>query len=100
MGNATMKELDEALEVAHLPALLCAMVHLTGDASWLKSDWRPTYTPLMPGDTGIPGEEQANIRAAARPVLEPWLAGDKALPPPPSADVVHKMMHFTTGAEI
>jgi 4-hydroxyacetophenone monooxygenase len=45
--------LDKALETAHLPALLASLVHLTGDAGWLRPEWTPTYTPLDRGDTGV-----------------------------------------------
>src|SRR5688572_5498752 len=93
-------ELDAALEVAHLPALLLCMVHLTGDPSWLRREWRPSYTPFDRGDTGVSPEEQAKIRAAARPVIESWLAGDRQLPPPPPAQVVRRMMDFIAGADI
>lgn len=95
-----MITLDEALEAAHLPSLVVCMVHLTGDASWLRPEWRPTYTPLSRGDTGLPPQEEAKIRAAVRPVLEAWLAGDRSLPPPPPAGTVRRMMDFVAGAEI
>ena len=95
-----MSTLDEALEVAHLPALIVCMVHLTGDPSWLRPEWRPTYTPLSRGDTGLSPEEEAKIRAAVRPVLAAWLAGDRSLPAPPTPETVRQMMDFVAGAEI
>ncbi len=95
-----MSTLDEALEVAHLPALLCCMVHLTGDPSWLKPEWSPTYNLFSRNDIGVPDEEQAKIRAAAKPVIEAWMAGDKTLPPPPPPEVVRRMIDFVAGAEI
>ena len=59
-------ELDRALEAAHLPALVAAMVHLTGDAGWLKPEWTPVYTPLSRGETGLSEEIQSDIRAKAK----------------------------------
>ncbi|HEY9216701.1 MAG TPA: NAD(P)/FAD-dependent oxidoreductase [Phenylobacterium sp.] len=93
-------QLDEALEVAHLPALLLCLVHITGDAGWLKPEWRPTYTPFARGDSGVSAEEQARIRAAAKPVLQAWLSGEHRLPPAPDPALVRKMMDFIVGAEI
>ena len=55
--------LDQALESAHLPALSAALVHLTGDLSWLRPEWRPMYMPLSRGETGVPEAEQAKMRA-------------------------------------
>jgi 4-hydroxyacetophenone monooxygenase len=92
--------LDKALETAHLPALLASLVHLTGDAGWLRPEWTPTYTPLDRGDTGVSAEEQAKIRELARPVLAEFLAGGRKLPPSPPATVVRRMMNFVAGAEI
>jgi 4-hydroxyacetophenone monooxygenase len=95
-----MTTLDEALQAAHLPSLVVCMVHLTGDPSWLRPEWKPTYTPLSRGDAGLPAEEEAKIREAVKPVIEAWLAGDQKMPPPPPAEVVRKMMDFVAGAEI
>ncbi|MDB5418545.1 MAG: 4-hydroxyacetophenone monooxygenase [Phenylobacterium sp.] len=92
--------LDEALAVAHLPALLAALVHVTGDASWLKPEWRPAYQPLSRGETGLGPEKDAEIRAATRAALVEFLAGDRQLPPAPDAATVRKMMDFVAGAEI
>ena len=60
--------LDQALETAHLPALSAALVHLTGDASWLRPEWRPAYTPLSRGETGVP---EASRPRCARPPRPP-----------------------------
>jgi len=44
--------LDDALAVAHLPALLMSIVHLTGDDSLLTPERRPTYVLLADGRLG------------------------------------------------
>src|SRR5512142_2244542 len=92
--------LDEALAVAHLPALVAALVHVTGDPSWLKPEWRPAYTPISRGETGLGPEKDAEIRAAAKAVLSQFFAGDGQLPPPPSVATVRQMMDFVAGADI
>ena len=92
--------LDDALAVAHLPALVAAMVHITGDTSWLKDEWRPAYQPLTRGETGLGPEIDDQIRAACRAQLVEFLAGDRNLPPAPSAATVRRMMDFVAGAPI
>jgi 4-hydroxyacetophenone monooxygenase len=92
--------LDEALESAHLPALAAAMVHLTGDLNWLRPEWRPTYTPLSRGDTGLSDEEQAKMRAAAKAAITEHLTGKRPMAPPPSVQVLRQMMNFVAGEDI
>ena len=67
------QDLDEALQSAHLPALLASLTHITGDASWLRPEWMPTYVPLSRGDPGLPAEVQAEIRAKAKVAIEAFL---------------------------
>ena len=51
---ADAREIDEVLKDAHLPALIVAMVQLTGDYSWLRPECTPAYSPLYRNDPGIP----------------------------------------------
>jgi 4-hydroxyacetophenone monooxygenase len=93
-------ELDRALEAAHLPALVAAMVHLTGDAGWLKPEWTPVYTPLSRGETGLPEEVQAEIRAKAKVAIEAYLAGAPLKAPTPDTPTLRRVMDFVAGAPI
>ena len=98
--TANKVTLDEALEVAHLPALVVSLVQLTGDASWLKPEWKPTYMPFPRGDIGLSDAVQKEIREGARGVLEDFLAGKlKPAGPLPEA-TVRKMMDFIAGQDI
>lgn len=92
--------LDQALEVAHLPALSAALVHLTGDRSWLRPEWRPAYTPLSRGETGVSPEEQARMRAAAKVALVDYFSGKRPLAATPGPELVREMMSFVAGADI
>jgi len=96
----TQVDLDEALGAAHLPALVAALVHLTGDESLIARDRWPVYDFF--GDSRLGGyspERQAQIRAAAKAAIEAHLAG-KPLAPAPGEAVVRRMMDFIAGAEI
>ncbi len=92
--------LDKALETAHLPALSAALVHLTGDAGWLRPEWRPMYTPLSRGETGVPEDEQAKMRAAAKVTLTDYFNGKLPKAAPPSPELVSQMMNFVAGEDI
>lgn len=92
-------EIEGALRDAHIPSLMMALVHLTGDASHLSPDMKPTYDFFGDGQGGFSAEKQQWVRDAARDALLAHYAG-KALPPPPDQATIRKMMDFIAGAEI
>ncbi|WP_374472847.1 NAD(P)-binding domain-containing protein [Phenylobacterium sp.] len=92
--------LDEALREAHLPALLAALVQVTGEADWLRPEWAPTYTPLARNDTGIPEDEQAKIRERARAAILRLLEGGEVRLATPEPALLRRMMDFVAGAPI
>ncbi|MDQ2859411.1 MAG: NAD(P)/FAD-dependent oxidoreductase [Pseudomonadota bacterium] len=95
--------LDRALAEAHLPALLMALVHLTGDEGLLTPERRAVYEPLNPfaepREGGYAPSVQAAIRARAKAAISAHLAG-APLPPSPSPETIRKMMDFVAGADI
>jgi 4-hydroxyacetophenone monooxygenase len=98
--TASPANLDEALEAAHLPALLMALVHLTGDAGLLTPERRAVYDPMAePNLGGYSQATQADIRARAKTAIEAYLDG-AAAPPEPSRETIRKMMDFVAGADI
>ncbi len=89
-----------ALQDAHVPSLMMALVHLTGDASILRGDIRPSsdfFTFLADPQAGISEAQQATVRALALDALRAYRDGGRRLPPPPAEDTVHEMMNFITG---
>ncbi|WP_374570429.1 flavin-containing monooxygenase [Phenylobacterium sp.] len=92
--------LDEALEAAHLPALVMSLVHLSGDDRYLRPEWRPQYDPLDRNQIGVSAEEQANIRAEARKLLQAYLDGEIKPKADLPLDLLRKMIDFFIGAEI
>ena len=59
-------QLDQCLLEAHLPSLIMALVHLTGETRYLGPDFKLTYGNFDDGQGGLPPEKQAEIRLAAR----------------------------------
>ncbi len=93
-------DLEEILKDAHLPALLTALVHMTGDTHWLRPEWTPAYNPLSRGDTGIPDDEQAKIRAEAATAIRAYQAGKPLALANPPLDTLRRQMDFVAGAPI
>src|ERR1700759_3579673 len=92
-------KLDDALKDAHIPSLMMALVHLTGDASFLTDDMKPVYDFFGDGQGGLSPEKQQWVRDAARKALLK-LDADKNPPPAPDGATIRKMMDFIAVAEI
>ncbi len=94
---ASDDELREFLEAANLPALLPAIVQLTGDVG-LLSRFAPPTTPMMGAvDGDFSPEDQAAIRALAFEALRTYRDGDGALPPLPANESLVAMMNWCAG---
>ncbi|WP_309091851.1 hypothetical protein, partial [Phenylobacterium sp.] len=92
-------DLDEILKDAHLPALMAALVHVTGEDHWLRPQWAPTYNPFARGDIGVPEGEQAKMRAAAKAAIQAHLDERPELTDPSPA-LLRRMIDFVAGAPI
>ncbi len=73
-----------ALEEAHIPSLMVALVHLSGDAKLLRGDIKPQMSFLGDPQGGITPEQQAWVRDLALGALRAYRDGGGQLPPPPS----------------
>src|SRR5471032_2936536 len=89
-----------AVEKSHLPSLIAALVHITGDASLVSGDIKPVYDFFGDGQGGLTPEQITATKARALAVLNKYRDGGSTLPPQPSLDTVRKMMNFVAGAEI
>jgi 4-hydroxyacetophenone monooxygenase len=95
----TAVEVEAALAQAHLPSLLMALIHLTGDEALIDRYPRPVYDFFGDGQGGLPAEAQADIRARAKDAILAHLGG-AAMPPPPAPALVRRMMDYVAGADI
>ena len=89
----------EALEHAHIPSLMCALVHITGDDDLVRGGIRPDISFFGDEQGNISAADQQKIRELALEELKKLRAG-AALPPPPSQDVVSEMVNFIVGREL
>jgi 4-hydroxyacetophenone monooxygenase len=89
-----------ALEDVSVPALMCALVHLTGNESWIQGSVKPAglflneYQGFMDEATKAEGRRQA-LRAIAV-----YRDNGCVLPPPPSTDVLQQMMSYLACAPV
>ncbi len=88
-----------ALEDAHLPSLIAALVHITGDVSLVTGDIKPVYDFFGDGQGGLTQPQRDATKARAFEALKRLRDGGK-IASPPSSDTVHKLMSFVSGAEI
>src|SRR5918994_4749844 len=83
-----------ALEDVSIPALMCSMVHMTGDPSWIRGEIRPLGSMLNEYQGYLPEESKAEVRRRALPAIAAYRDGGCVLPPPPSPELVQEMMTF------
>ena len=83
-----------ALEEVSVPALLCSMVHLTGDPSWIRGDLRPQYAMLNDFQSSMSPEMQVEARHRALAAIIEYRDNGCELPPAPNAALIHEMMSF------
>jgi 4-hydroxyacetophenone monooxygenase len=89
----------EAIADAHLPSLIAALVHVTGDESLVRGDIKPIYDFFGDGQGGLtqPQKEQV-INAAVQALAR--LREDAKLPPTPSRATIRHVMNFVAGGDI
>ena len=58
-----------ALEDVSIPALLCSLVHLTGDPSWIRGDLHPNVSLLNEYQGGMSADDMAEARRRALPAI-------------------------------
>lgn len=94
-------EIAAALEEVTIPTLLCSMVHLTGDPSWIRGEHRPQALFLNEYQGFMTEEDQAAVRAAALPAILDYRDRGCVLPDSqPDDDLVREMMEFIAVAPL
>jgi 4-hydroxyacetophenone monooxygenase len=92
------EKLKQALLDAHLPSLLPALAHVTGDLSLLREELRPDPSPFAGEQGGLPPERQEEARELALEVLRGLRDGvydDRSWP---SRDEIRSMLDYMTGS--
>ncbi len=82
-----------ALQDVSVPALLCSLVHMTGDQAWIRGDARPRLANSLDIQSGIPADEQAEILQLALPAIAAYRDGG-CVPQDLGRDLHQEMMSF------
>ena len=82
-----------ALEDASIPALLCSLVHMTGDPSWIRSERRPRMAAVAFLQSGMPEDELVAVRSEALSAIAEYR--DQGFQPKElSKELLIEMMEF------
>jgi 4-hydroxyacetophenone monooxygenase len=91
---------DEAiaahLDEVNVPALLCSLVHMTGEPSWVRERTLPQLASAVDYQCGLSPDEQADLRQRALPVVVAYRDAG-CVSQPLSRDVLLEMMSFLAG---
>lgn len=85
-----------ALEDVSIPALLCSLVHMTGDPSWVRDRKLPALPTSADFEGGLDEEERAAIRVAALPAIAAYRDGG-CHPVPLDEGLLLELMSFVAG---
>ncbi len=90
----------QALMDAHIPSLVCSLVHMTGRADLVRGDIRPVFEFFGDPQGGLTGEQQQEIRDLAFDVLRNYRETGHSLPPPPDDALIGDMLSYMIGEEV
>jgi len=92
--------LYRALRDAHIPSLMAALVHITGNPEIIRGEIRPKNDFLADAQGGLTPAQQEQIRALAFRELRKFRDGGQRLPAPPSDAVVGEIVSFLIGQPV
>ena len=95
--TASDEELRTALETAHVPSLMNALVHISGDIGQIRGDIRPIAALFQDPQGGISPADQVRARAIAFDVLRAYRDGGSHLPTRPSDEALEEMTDYLIG---
>ena len=89
-----------AIEDAHLPSLIAAAAHISGDLALLRTGAIPVYDIFGDGQGGFTPEKDRTNSARRFSRSSRPIASGGTLAPAPDAKTLREMMEFVAGAEI
>ena len=88
-----------ALEDVSIPALLCSLVHMTGDPAWVRSELRPQGAMINEHQGYMSEDAKAEVRRRTVPAIASYRDGG-CVPFVPDAELAHEMMSFLAAAPV
>jgi len=87
-----------SVERSHIPSLMAALVHITGDLNLIRGEIRPTNAFFGDAQGGITKSSRED-RGIALQALRKYRDEGHKLPPAPVAHV-HEMVNFVIGTTV
>ena len=99
--DASDEVLRSALNEANIPALMAALVHITGSADIIRGEIRPAEKAFADlRGAGIPVEQQQVIRDLAFDAIREFRDSGSHLPGNPEQETVQEIMDFVVGQKL
>ncbi|HBU02287.1 MAG TPA: 4-hydroxyacetophenone monooxygenase, partial [Acidimicrobiaceae bacterium] len=93
-------KIEAMLADVSIPTLVLSMVHMTGDASWIRGPIRPLGLFLNEIQGYLPEEQKAEIRARALEAIIGFRDAGCVLAPPPDEALLREMMAWLVCEEV
>jgi 4-hydroxyacetophenone monooxygenase len=91
--------ISAALEDVSVPALLCSLVHMTGDPSWIRGPFHPKAANTLDIQSGLRADARAEVRRLALPAIAAY-RDRGCVPHELSRDLLEDMMAFLGGVPV
>ncbi len=91
--------IEAALEDVSIPALLCSLVHMTGDASWVRGELRPQGAMINEYQGYMSEEDKAEVRRRAVAAIAAY-RDTGCVPFIPDTNLTHEMMSFIAAEDV
>lgn len=98
--TADDETLRKALQEAHIPSLMAALVHITGDLDIIRGPIRPVNDFFGDAQGGITEAQQAEIRELAFQALRKYRDAGNRMPASPPESLIHEMVNFVIGTQV
>jgi 4-hydroxyacetophenone monooxygenase len=82
-----------------VPALLCTLVHMTGDPSWVRGPFRPKYCTGMEFQGGMSAADCDEVRRLAVPIIAAYRDAG-CVPQVLSEELLSELMEFVACAPV
>ena len=83
----------KVLEEVSTPALMCSLVHMTGDTSWIEGDIRPRLAMSLDIQSGMSSDDRAEVRRRALPAIASY-RDSGCVPVELPTELLRQMMEF------